>query len=43
MELVVFEVKLVEVDLEFKLAAVEEVVLLAEPEPEAALVEAEVK
>ena len=36
-ELVVPEVKLVEVDPEFELAAVADVVLLAEPEPEAAL------
>ncbi len=43
MELVVPEVKLVEFDLEFELAAVEGVVAPAEPEPEAALVELEVK
>lgn len=42
-ELVVPEVKLVEVDPEFELAAVEEVVLPVEPEPEAALVELEVE
>jgi hypothetical protein len=42
-ELVVPEVKLVEFDPEFELAAVEEVVSPAEPEPEAALVELEVE
>jgi hypothetical protein len=42
-ELVVPEVTLVEFDLEFELAALEEVVAPAEPEPEAALVELEVE
>ena len=42
-ELVVPEVKLVEFDPEFELAAVEEVVSPVEPEPEAALVEVELK
>jgi len=40
-ELVVPEVKLVELDPESELAAVEEVVAQVEPEPEAALVEVE--
>jgi len=40
-ELVVPEVKLVELDPDFELAAVEEVVAQVEPEPEAALVEVE--
>ena len=43
MELVVPEVKLVELDPDFELAVVEEVVALVEPEPEAALVEVEVE
>jgi hypothetical protein len=42
-ELVVPEVKLVELDPDYELAAVEEVVAQVEPEPEAALVEVEVE
>jgi hypothetical protein len=42
-ELVVPEVKLVELDPDFELAAVEEVVAQVEPEPGAALVEVEVE
>ncbi len=43
MELVVPEVTLVELDLDYELAAVEEVVAQVEPEPEAAMVEVEVE
>ncbi len=43
MELVVPEVRLVELDPDCELAAVEEVVAQVEPEPEAALVEVEVE